>query len=76
MCRPTASLADCSGRRSGWRAALIGVGTATMMKSAWPSSAALAVGRQNFASASSAADTSPVVSTRCLRFSTRFFDRS
>ena len=34
MWRPTASLADSSGARSGWRAALIGVGTATMMKSA------------------------------------------
>jgi hypothetical protein len=31
MWRPTVSLADSSGRRSGWRAALMGVGTATMM---------------------------------------------
>ena len=43
MCCPTVSLADSSGEKSGWRAALIGVGTATMMKSARSSSAGFAV---------------------------------
>src|SRR6266576_2842397 len=68
MWRPTVSLADSSGPKSGWRAALIGVGTATMMKSACASSAGSAVGRRCRACISSAVVTSPVASTCWLRF--------
>jgi hypothetical protein len=61
--RPTASLAESSGPKSGWCALSIGVGTATTMKSAARSAAASVVQRKPVAAASSAALTSPVGST-------------
>jgi hypothetical protein len=55
---------------------LIGVGTATMMKSASARSAGYAVARSFCAAISSPVGTSPVASTMWRRFSMRFLERS
>src|SRR6266403_1799636 len=59
-CRPTVSLAATKGPKSGWCASSTGVGTATTMKSALPSSAASVVTRSPDEDSNSARLTSPV----------------